>query len=51
MDTTHIMSDPRSGKLGMINEDNDDDGDDDDDDANETACINKYTLIRKLCQI
>ena len=36
MEATHITSNPRSGKLGMLNKDDDDDddgdGDDDDDD-------------------
>ena len=31
MEATHIMSDPRSGKLGMLNKD----GNDDDDDNND----------------
>ena len=32
MEVTHITSDPRSGKLGMLNKDDDDDDDDDNDD-------------------
>ena len=32
MEVTHITSNPRDGKLGMLNKDNDDDDDDDDDD-------------------
>ena len=32
MALTHIKSDPRSGKLGMLNKDDDDDDDDDDND-------------------
>ena len=30
MEATHITSDPRSGKLGTVNEDDDDDDDNDD---------------------
>ena len=31
METTNIMSNPRSGKLGTLNKNDDDDDDDDDD--------------------
>ena len=31
MEASHIKSNPRSGKLGMLNEDDDDNYDDDDD--------------------
>ena len=35
MEVIHIMSDPRSGKLGTLTEDEDDDEDDDDDDGDD----------------
>ena len=38
MEATHITSNPRSGKLGIVNEDDDDD-DDDDDDAIQTTML------------
>ena len=39
MGATHIMSNPRSGKLGMLNKDDNDDDDDDDDNDDDVLCI------------
>ena len=59
MKATHITSNPRSGKLGTINEDDDDDDDDDgdgdgdggDDDGDERRNIMKYQVIYSLYEI
>ena len=51
MEATHITSNPRSGKLGTINEDDDDDDNDEDknedeDDDNDDDDIDSYLLTK-----
>ena len=43
MEATHDTSNPRSGKLGTVNED-DDDGDDDGDDDDDEVFYYQYIL-------
>ena len=44
MEATHITSNPRSGKLGMVNED-DDDNDDDDEQHRKCLCLQENADI------